>query len=306
MRVLLVCIVLTVFTFGCQHPTANGRIADQFDVQGHRGCRGHMPENTIPGFLAALLMGVTTLEMDVVITKDNQVILSHEPFMSRKICLDADGNKIPQSEEKNHNIYEMTYEQVQGYDCGSIRQTDFEVQKLMQVHKPLLSDMIRMVEGFTKAQGLPEVAYNIETKCTDIGDGVYHPVPGEFVSLLLQVINEQGISDRAIIQSFDPRTINAVHDQQPNIKTAFLVSNQLAYRHNLQRLDYTPTIFSPNNIFLTVGMIEFMHAEGIQVIPWTVNDVKKMESLIEMGVDGIITDYPDRLSELVDELELNR
>jgi glycerophosphoryl diester phosphodiesterase len=293
-----------IMTFSACQSNSPGRISETFDIQGHRGCRGIMPENSIPGFIMALEMGVTTLEMDVVITADKQVLLSHEPYMSHRICLDSSGNEISRADEKHHNIYEMTYAEVQQYDCGSKGHKDFPEQKKMVVAKPLLSNVIKAVESFIEARELNPVHYNIETKSTDLGDEVFHPKPEEFAALLLDVVEEGGIAGRTIIQSFDPRTLNAVHNISPDIRTALLVTNQLGYRHNLSRLDFTPSIFSPNKIFLTAGMIEFMHGEGIQVIPWTVNEKKRMRELIDMGVDGIITDYPERLVDVLAEMDV--
>jgi len=162
--------------------------------------------------------------------------------------------------------------------------------------------VISAIESFIETKDLPAVDYNIETKSKPLGDNVFHPEPKDFAALVMDVVQDAEISKKAIIQSFDPRTLIAVHDIDPEIRTALLVSNQLGYRHNLQRLDFKPTIFSPNAIFLTSGMVAFMHEEGIQVIPWTINKQEKMLSAIELGVDGIITDYPNRLIELLEEM----
>lgn len=296
--ILLLLLPLTA----CQGDPSK-RLSDSFDVQGHRGCRGLLPENSIPGFLEAVRLGVTTLEMDVVITADRRVVLSHEPFISHTICLDSTGREIDRAAEKDFNIFQMTYEEVLLFDCGSKLHSEFPDQQKMDVRKPLLEDAIREVEQFVERSGLPPVRYNIETKSSDLGDNIFHPEPEEFATLLLDVIKDGGIRNRTIIQSFDPRTLNAVNDLDTKVRTALLVSNQLGYRHNLSRLDFTPDIFSPNKIFITHGMIEFMHGEGIEVIPWTVNKANRMRELIDMGVDGIITDYPDILVKVVEEME---
>ena len=122
----------------------------KFDIQGHRGARGLRPENTIPAFLMALDSGVTTIELDVAITKDKRVVVSHEPWMSAEICLDPNGNDIPKKEEMKYNIYQMTYEQVKQFDCGLKPHERFPEQQKMKIHKPLLSDVIIAVENHIK------------------------------------------------------------------------------------------------------------------------------------------------------------
>ncbi|MFM8834550.1 MAG: glycerophosphodiester phosphodiesterase family protein, partial [Cytophagales bacterium] len=129
----------------------------KFDVQGHRGARGLKPENTIPAFLTALDYGVTTLELDVVITKDKKVLVSHEPWMFSGICLTPDGNTILGKDEKRYNIYELTYEEVKKFDCGSIGNGHFPEQEKIKISKPLLSDVIVAAETHIKSYTRYEV-----------------------------------------------------------------------------------------------------------------------------------------------------
>ena len=168
----------------------------QFDKQGHRGCRGLMPENTIPAFRKAIQLGVTTLEMDAVITKDKRVILSHEPFFNHEITTKSDGSFIKEEEEKLFNIYEMTYEQTMQFDFGLKAHPRFPQQHKIKVSKPLLTDVIDFAESYTKELSIPFVQYNIETKCLPDTDTVFHPQPEEFVELLIQVIFEKKIKAR--------------------------------------------------------------------------------------------------------------
>ena len=273
-----------------------------FDIQGHRGCRGLMPENTIPGFLKAIDIGVTTLEMDVVVTRDLKVILSHEPYMSSRICLDSLGQEIPEGEEKGHNIYQMTYHQTQFFDCGSKPVEGFPKQEKMKVNKPLLIDVIQAVEAYTRKKGVAPLAYNIEIKSVMETDEEFHPEPNNFAIALLTVIQQAGIQDRAIIQSFDFRSLHAVKSMDNQVKTAYLIENALDPEANLRDLGYVPEIYSPDQHLVNEAMLRMLHDQGIKVIPWTVNDEAEMRRLIALGVDGIISDYPDRLVAVVKEL----
>ncbi|MEP6647758.1 MAG: glycerophosphodiester phosphodiesterase family protein, partial [Saprospiraceae bacterium] len=136
----------------------------KIDWQGHRGCRGLMPENTMPGFMKAVELGVTTLELDVVISKDGQVVVSHEPWMSSIICSHPDGTPVTKSEEKTLNLYNMDYSEIQTYDCGKRGNPDFPSQMQVGTVKPTLKMVIRSVEVFAAENKFRQPRYNIELK----------------------------------------------------------------------------------------------------------------------------------------------
>ena len=294
-------IAILIFVVACHMArkagdnTATAISTSAFDAQGHRGCRGLMPENTIPAMLTALNLGVTTLEMDVVITKDKQVILSHEPFMNHEIATKPDGGYIDEKDEKTFNIYQMTYDQVKQYDVGLKPHPRFPRQQKMKAVKPLLSQLIDSVNQFMMSSRRPHPFYNIETKCLPVGDNIYHPAPGEFVELLMAVIKSKQLEEKVIIQSFDFRTLKYLHEHYPNIKTAMLIEDddKRSLEEQLQSLGFTPTIYSPNYSLLNPPVIEKCHQRNIKVIPWTVNDKPTITRLKEWGVDGMISDYPD-------------
>lgn len=264
-----------------------------FDFEGHRGARGLLPENTIPSFLKALEFGVTTLEMDVVITKDHQVVLSHEPYLSSEICSKPDGSPITPSEERATNIYQMTYAELSRYDCGKRGHERFPEQKPLPATKPLLRDVIKAVENARAEKNLPPVFYNIETKLTREGDGVFHPRPDEFARLVYEEVKRNGALDRAIFQSFDERSLEALRRIDPDVYFCLLVDNQDGLEKNLARLSFEPQIYSPHYKLVTPDLIEAAHRRGMKVIVWTVNALDEMKALKAMGVDGIITDYPN-------------
>lgn len=268
------------------------------DIQGHRGCRGLMPENTIAGFIKALELGVTTVELDVVITKDNEVLVSHEPFFNHEISTKPNGNRVTKEEEKSLNIYNMTYVETQQYDVGLAPHPRFKEQQKIPATKPLLADVIDAVEAYIKQHQLPLVQYNIETKLKPATDNIYHPTPAAFIELIMKVLNNKGISERTIIQSFDTRTLQYLHTHYPNIKTAYLYEEVLgkSLSTRLTELGFTPTIYSPYYKLVNKKTIHYCRALGIKVIPWTVNTLQEINKLLQLGVDGIITDYPNLIS----------
>lgn len=270
-----------------------------FDAQGHRGSRGLMPENTIPAMLKAIDLGVTTLELDAVISKDKEVVVSHEPFFNHEISMKPDGKPVAPAEERALNIYQMTYEEVSAFDVGSKPNPRFPDQQKVRASKPLLRELLDATEAYAGQKGRT-LFYNIETKSTPRGDGTFHPAPAEFVDLLMGVVQSKGLEERVIIQSFDFRTLQYLHDKYPTIKTAMLIedNNTRSLDDQLQSLGFTPTIYSPHHSLVTPALIEKCHEKGIKVIPWTVNTLKRMEKLKEMGVDGIISDYPNLFQQL--------
>jgi glycerophosphoryl diester phosphodiesterase len=285
-----------LFTLITLLPTMS--LAQKIDIQGHRGARGMMPENSIPAFIYALEQGVTTLELDVVITKDRQVLVSHEPYFNPEICLGPDGKSLKNLDKEALNIYQLTYEEIQRYDCGSLANDRFPEQQKLYVNKPLLSDVIRQVERYTKSHSGFEVAYNIELKSSPEGDGSFHPSPEEFSKLVYQTIDDYLPWDRVIIQSFDFRILQYWNKNYPDVTLAALVENIRSIDTNLGALGFVPDIYSPAFELLSEKNVKELHDKKIRVIPWTVNNEKDMERLVAWGVDGIITDYPNKANAL--------
>jgi len=283
----------------------------KFDVQGHRGARGLMPENTIPAFMLALDSGVTTLEMDLAVTKDKQLVVSHEPWMSASYCLDPSGHEIQEKDEKKYNIFQMMYEQVKQWDCGSKGNSNFPQQQKIKITKPLLADVMVAAENHIKNFSKYEVDYNIEIKSTPKEDNIFNPRPEEFSDLVYNLIDQYLPWDRVVIQSFDFRVLRYWHKKYPEVRLAALVENLKTVDENLNNLGFTPDIYSPYYKLLSKNKVDLIHRENIsrpikpgkknytmRVIPWTVNEEKEMIELKEMGVDGFITDYPNRARRL--------
>ncbi len=270
-----------------------------FDKQGHRGCRGLMPENTIPAMLHALSLGVTTLEMDVVFTKDSVAILSHEPFFNHEITTKPGGGFIEEKDEKNYNIFKMTFAETQQYDVGMKPHPRFPQQQKIAVHKPSLAALFDSVKTYMMTRRRPFPYFNIETKTQPATDNIYHPAPEAFVDMLMKVIDEKQFRDFVTIQSFDIRTLQYLHKKYPTVSTALLIEDydKRSLQEQLKTLGFTPSIYSPHYSLITDDLIKKCHEQNIKVIPWTVNDKKEIERLKAMGVDGIISDYPNLFNE---------
>lgn len=290
-------IVSIVFLFVAASASAQIYIPT-FDLQGHRGARGLRPENTIPAFIIALDSGVTTVELDLAVTKDKQIVVSHEPWMSASICLQPDGAEIRESEEKKFNLYEMDYEEIQKFDCGSKGNERFPEQLKQEVSKPLLKDVIVAVEHHIKSYGSYEVDYNIEIKSSPSGDNKFHPTPGVFSDLVYNLLDQYLPMERVVIQSFDFRVLKYWHEKYPNIRLSALIENTKTVDANLRSLGFKPNVYSQHYKLLTKEKVDYLHKLKIRVVPWTVNEVDDMKKMLQWKVDGFITDYPDRAAAL--------
>jgi glycerophosphoryl diester phosphodiesterase len=277
----------------------NKPLTDKFDKQGHRGGTGLMPENTIPAFLHAIDLGVNTIEMDVVISRDQKVVVSHDPFFNYLITTKPDGSYLSKSEGKALKLYQMNYDQIIKYDVGQKPHPHFPHQQNIKAVKPLLTGVVDSVIHHMRTMRRPPVWYNIEIKSERSGDGIYHPKPSEFVELVMAAVRKAGIDQRTIIQSFDIRILQYMHKRYPEIKTALLISfwNRKSFQKNIKQLGYSPTTYSPTHHLVTSKLINTCHDEGILIIPWVINSKKEIERFKNMGVDGIITDYPNFFNE---------
>ena len=284
--ILSIVVALLSFTASAQSP---------LDLQAHRGGRGLMPENSIPAMLHGVELGARTLELDCVISSDGKVVVSHDVFMNADIMLKPDGSAIDKNEEKQYALYRMTYDSIRRFPEGVQPYPKFPMQARVRTYKPLLADLIDSVETYVRVHHLQPVYYNMETKSTPEGDDLYHPKPERFVALMMEIVKAKGIAGRVTIQSFDPRTLQVLHRTDPGQTTALLVENTDGFEKNIQRLGFVPSIYSPYYLLVNADLVKLAHDRKVAVLPWTVNEVKDMKALAALGVDGMISDYPDRL-----------
>jgi glycerophosphoryl diester phosphodiesterase len=286
-----------------------------FDLQGHRGTRGLAPENTLPAFGRALAIGVDTLEMDVALTADGVAVISHDPFLNPVLARDATGHWL--EGKRGPLIRSLSFAQLQAYDVGRIRPDskyagDFPLQQPQDgTRVPTLKQVFELVRA-RHAQA----RMNIETK-------VYpdHPedsAPPEVVTrAILAAAREAGMLDRITIESFDWRTLQLAQKLEPSVPTVYLTvqtdhgdnTRDPAWTAGLKLADYgsVPKMvkaaggaaWSPNGSAVTEALVKEAQALGLKVIPWTINEPEAVERLLAWGVDGIITDYPDRLREVM-------
>jgi glycerophosphoryl diester phosphodiesterase len=296
----------------------------KMDVQGHRGGMALMPENTIAAMINGVKLGVKTLELDVVISADGKVVVSHDAYMSSDFMRKPDGSDISKEEERGMSLYKMTYDSIRRFDAGTKPHPRFPGQVKMKAYRPLLSDLIDSVEAYVETNKLKPVYYNIETKISPAGDGIYNPTPDVFVKAMMEVINKKAISKRVTIQSFDVRTLQILHKTEPKLTLSLLAfgkSDALAklktqglsaedekklkqsplfngaggLEEDLKKLGFVPNIYSPYYTTVDAEMVKKVHAKKMLILPWTVDEEKDMTALGQLGVDGIITNSPDKL-----------
>ena len=269
------------------------QVIESIDIQGHRGARGLAPENSLPAFIIAADMGVTTLELDLVVSKDSQLVVSHEPFFAPEFCLDMDGNSIPR--DSIINLYQLSNDEIKQFDCGSARNARFPEQKRISTYKPLLSDVIDSVESYTKNNNLAALRYNIELKTKKETDSIFHPSPQVFSDLVYGLLKEKEMLDRITVQSFDFRTLQYFNRKYPEVELGLLIENELTWKFNIDSLGFKPEIYSPYYRLLSQAKVRKIQRAGMKVVPWTVNDFFDINKVLSWQVDGIITDYPDRV-----------
>jgi glycerophosphoryl diester phosphodiesterase len=288
-----------------------------FDLQGHRGARGLAPENSLAAFAEALSIGVTTLELDAGISRDGVVMISHNRRLSPDLTRDASGVWLTQD---GPALFSLSRDELKEYDIGRIDPASRYARKFPdQVPRdgsrmPTLDEVFALVER----AGNKDVRFNIETKISPFESNLTLP-PEAYVEAILSVVHRAGMTARVTIQSFDWRTLQHVQRLAPTMVTSYL-SVQQNWLDNIRAGEAGPSpwtagfdiddqggnvaalvaaaggaVWAPFHREVDRARIEDAHARGLKVKVWTVNDEARMNQLIDLGVDGIITDYPDRL-----------
>ena len=258
------------------------------DLQGHRGARGLLPENTLPSFERAIALGVTTLEMDVGVTRDGVVVVHHDRALNPDLARGPDGQYV---RAPTPTIHSLGFEELQRYDVGRLRPGS-EYASRFPHQKPLDGTRIPRLSDVLALSG--KVSFNIETKIIPDAPGETLP-PEPFARAVIAEVRKAGVEKRTTIQSFDFRTLKVVEREAPEIATAYLTSR----RHP----DPAPVaqagakIWSPDYTILTAESVARARALGMKIVPWTVSEASDIARVLDLGVDGIISDYPDRVQQ---------
>jgi len=269
-----------------------------FDKQAHRGGRGLMPENTIASEKIAINYG-STLEMDLQMSKDKKIVVSHDAYFNSDFSLTPQGDTMTKEDGLSRLIFHMDYDSVAKYDVGLKPYPAFPIQKKIHAIKPLLRVLIDSVEAYARQKNFVN-HYNIEIKSNPKYDGKFYSGLQEYVDSAIKIIIEKGIAPRTMMQSFDVRALNLIHQKYPTIQTSYLVSasNKKTAEGYINELGFKPDIFSPEFTLVTPELVKAFHQQNVLVIPWTPDTLKEIQRLKDIGVDGVITDYPNLFSEL--------
>ena len=274
-------------------------------VEAHRGGMGLYPEETLAAMLNAVKLGVNTLEMDLCVSKDKQVMLSHDRYFHPRYSTRPDGTSVESGDPKTF-LYEMPYGEIVKWDVGMKYNPAWPEKICMPAVKPIAADVIAAVEAYTKETGHYPMHYDIEIKSDPSGEegeeGVNWPEYHEFTDLCMQVLDAAGLGDRLMIQCFDERALNYIHEKYPGHTLAYLVEDyETDFDQYMSLLDFTPEWLSAPHANVDADLVAKAHARGMKVNTWTVDDRDEMRRLIGLGVDAIISNYPDRLLEVVRE-----
>ena len=267
------------------------------DVQAHRGGAGLMPENTIAAMKNALDLDVNTLEFDLHLSSDGQVVVSHDSYFHPRYSTRPDGTLIGEEDEKEY-LYTMPYDSIAKYDVGQRFVDRWPGQVKMEAVKPLASELIDFAEGYAKKP----VNYNIEIKSwPGEGEGTLWPEYHVFCDTCVPMLLSKNLGKRLIIQCFDTRTLNYMHAKWPELTLSYLTEDYDGgdIEQLLKNLDFTPQWWSPESSVVTPENVAWCHAHGIGVVPWTVDDPAEMRRLVDCGVEAIISNYPDVLIQTV-------
>jgi glycerophosphoryl diester phosphodiesterase len=292
------CLSLFLIVFLTSCSASNFHKRQAFDKQAHRGGRGLMPENTIASEKNAINYDCT-LEMDLQMSKDKKIVVSHDAYFNSDFCLTPAGDSMTKKDGLSRLIYNMPYDSVAKYDVGLKPYPTFPKQKKIHEIKPLLSVLIDSVEAYAKEKHHIN-HYNIEIKSNPKYDGKYYPTLQEYVDSAMKIILDKGIASRTMMQSFDVRALRMIHEKYPKIQTSYLVgaNDKKTVEGYIDELGFKPDIFSPEFSLVTPELVKAFHEKHILIIPWTPDTLEEMQRLKDMGVDGEMTDYPQLYQQL--------
>jgi len=255
-----------------------------FEIQAHRGARAFYPENTLHAFCKAVDLGCPVIELDLVVSKDLRIVVSHDPWVQSASGVGASSRRY---------LYSMDYEEIAGLDCGTVS-PEFPHQTRIHAARPALPDVFRTVEEHLCRIGRPaEMVYNLEVKSRPELDGVAHPDPAAYASLVISDIMESGIDARIRLQSFDNRILTAAKSIMPGLCYGLLVEDPAVLDSFPARPGFVPEYVNPKLQLVDEELLSRLHGLGTKVVVWTVNTREEMVRMKRLGADGLITDHPE-------------
>ena len=267
-----------------------------FYVIGHRGIPSLMPENTIPGMKLAIDSGANTIELDVHMTRDSQVVVYHDALLNPAYTTKSDGSELEERQSRPYILYQMEYNHIRSFDVGKKYFPAHPAQRKMAAYAPLLSELIDSIETYIRAKNYAPVSYLVEVKSGERTDGIEQPAPEQFMKMLMSVLLKKDLGNRLIIQSFDRRPLQVLHRDFPGVALGLLTGEQKSFKEQIKSLGFYPAFYNPHYSLVTPDLVKECHAKKIRICPWTVNDEVQMKKLLDMGVDGIISDYANKVA----------
>ncbi|RZK36274.1 MAG: glycerophosphodiester phosphodiesterase [Hymenobacter sp.] len=271
------------------------------EVHGHRGCRGLRPENTLPAFLYAVALGVDVLELDVVISQDQQVVVSHEPWLSAQLGRDPLGQLIDPTQEQQYNMYQLPYATIRRCSVGEWQHPGFPEQQPILSYRPLLREVLQQATAASQHLGRP-LSFSVELKASPSGDDIFHPQPPHFVNLVVAELQAAGAIERTTLLSFDPRILQAAQQANPSLPLCLLIEDHLPALGTLfSALGFEPDVLGPDFHLLSTDVVQDIRADypKLRIVPWTVNTDEAFATVLTWRTEAITTDYPDRLLALL-------
>ncbi|MEY3085876.1 MAG: hypothetical protein RL037_2075 [Bacteroidota bacterium] len=262
-------------------------VFSQVEYFGHRGARGLLPENSIPSFKKALEFPISGIEWDVVVNKDNELVISHEPYFKTSIC---QSNSIDDDELKTYNIYHMSQQEIEGIDCGLKKTKSFPNQQKISTSKPTFKQVQQEIKF-----GNRTILFEIKSEEKEYG--ISQPFPQKFATLILEEIEASGLRENIIFMSFDATILNEIYAKDSSLRLIYLTYKPLVSINKfLSVCTFKPYALGMFYRTISRKKIDALHKKEIKSFAWTVNNKKQAAGLIKIGVDGIITDYPDRIN----------
>ena len=269
------------------------------DLQAHRGGAGLMPENTFSSMKNAMDLGMNTLEFDLQISADGLVVVSHDNYFHSRYAIRPNGTPVLANEPKEY-LYTMPPDSIAKYEVGLRPVERWPEQKKVSERKPLATDLIDFTEKYSRENGLSLPRYNIEIKSrTGKGEGKLWPEYKEFCDVCIPLLLSKNLGDRLVVQCFDARALEYMHSKWPQLELSFLTDQEPDIVDILATLSFKPRWWSPNYSVVTRQNVAYCHALGIKVVPWTVDDPAEIQRMVDCGADAIISNYPDRLIDVV-------